>query len=91
MILKTPDRQFHGGYFCIKGFCMNKNDKQKNNQPHVKISKENVAFIVSLSTLCFSYSIWSYQSRWCHILLSVISIISAILVFYSIYRQMNKK
>ncbi len=70
---------------------MNKNDKQKNNQPHVKISKENVAFIASLTALCFSYSIWSHQNDWNHILLSTISIISAIFVFFSIYNKEIKK
>lgn len=70
---------------------MNKNDKPKDNLLHVKVSKENVAFIASLVALCFSYSVWSYQNDWNHILLSTISIISAILVFFSIYRQKNKR
>ena len=70
---------------------MNKNNKPKENPPHVKISKENVTFIASLAALCFSYSVWSHQNYWSHILLSTISIVSAIFVFCSIYRQKNKR
>lgn len=70
---------------------MNKNNETKNSLSHVKVSKENVTFMASLAALCFSYSVWSYQNDWCHILLSIISIISAIFVFFSIYRQKNKK
>lgn len=56
-----------------------------------KISKENIAFVASLSALCFSNSIWSIQNKIIQSLCYALTVIFATIVFVRIHEEKSKK
>ena len=56
-----------------------------------KISKENIAFVASLTALCFSNSIWSIQNKLIQSLCFALTVIFATIVFVRIHEKKGKR
>lgn len=56
-----------------------------------KISKENIAFVASLTALCFSNSIWSIQNKLIQSLCCSLTAIFAIIVIVKIHKEKTEK